>query len=190
MSQNGNPFGGKNPRGLYTPMSETEQEFVSRLAEKGDLQVKIHGWGIVPNPTVTFGDLRVVIPMTLRFDRPEVPIAVHYFDLELLTGSRVSLFREKQATEYGGQPIMVGAGTEIQMVWDIAVKVMDPNLVKAYIPGAVGLTSRLIDKDTGDVTIKGNMALDTGKERLLNLIRQGEEAARVDKVSKAGKPSR
>lgn len=184
MSDDNNPFGGKNPHGMYTPMSETEQEFVSRLAEKGDLQVKIHGWGIVPNPTVTIGDLRVVIPMTLRFDRPEIPVPVRQFDLELLTGSGVSLFRETQATEYGGQPLLVGAGTEIQMVWDIAIKVMDPKLVKMYLPGAKGLTSRLIDKDTGDLTLTGNMDLDTNQKRLLRLIRIGEHRIKAEKSNK------
>lgn len=67
-----NPFGGKNSHSLYVPMSETEQEFVSRLVETGDLIVKVHGWGVVPNPSVTLGDLQVIIPLTLKFDRPEV----------------------------------------------------------------------------------------------------------------------
>lgn len=179
-----NPFGGGNPNSAYTPMSETEQEFISRLVERGDLQVRIHGWGIVPNPSITVGDLRVVIPMTLRFDRPKIPMAVHYFDLELLTGSGVSLFREKQPTVYDGHPLMVGEGTEVQMVWDIAVKVMDPKLVKMYLPGTVGLTSRLIDKDTKDVTLTGNMTLDSSKKHLLGIVREGEQRLKDEKAAK------
>jgi hypothetical protein len=191
MSDDSNPLGGKNPHSLYVPMSETEQEFVTRLAEAGDLQVRVHGWGVVPNPQVIVGDLQVVIPMTLRFDRPEVPVLVHSFDLELLTTSGVSLYREKQSTEYGGQPIMVGQGTEIQMVWHIGIKAMDPKLVKAYLPGAKGLTSRVIDKDTGDITLTGNMHLDTEKKRLIALVRNGEDSVRAERDAKTSpKPSR
>lgn len=43
-----NALGGKNKNSLYVPMSETEQEFVNRLIESGDLQVKVHGWGLCP----------------------------------------------------------------------------------------------------------------------------------------------
>jgi hypothetical protein len=184
MSDDSNPLGGKNPNSLYVPMSEIEQEFVSRLKEKGDLQVRIHGWGIVPNPPVQIGDLQVVIPLTLRFDRPEVPIQVHSFDLELLTGSGVSLFREKQSCEYGGQPIMIGQGTEIQMVWHIGIRAMDPRLVKAYLPGAKGLTSRAFDKDTGDLTLLGNMNLNAEQKRLIKIVRDGEATIRAEKASK------
>ena len=184
----GNPLGGKNPNSLYVPMSETEQEFVKRLIEKGDLQVRVHGWGIVPNPNVTLGDAQVVIPLTLKFDRPEVPMAVHQFDLELLTGSGISLFRETQSTEYGGQPLMVGSGTIVQMVWHIAVKAMDPRLIKDLMPGTVGLTSRLLDKDTGELTHTGNLHLAPTQKRLLDIVRAGEARVRADRISKI-KPS-
>lgn len=179
-----NAFGGKNPNSLYVPMSETEQELVSRLVETGDLQVKVHGWGIVPNPTVKLGDLQVVIPLTLKFDRPEVPIPLHYFDLELLTGSGISLYRERQSCEYDGKPLSVGSGTVIQMVWHIGIRAMDPKLVKMLMPGTVGLTSRRFDRDTGALTLTGNMDLDAEKKRLLEIVTQGEANVRAERDAK------
>ena len=181
-----NPFGGKNSHSLYVPMSETEQEFVSRLVETGDLIVKVHGWGVVPNPSVTLGDLQVIIPLTLKFDRPEVPIPVPYFDLELLTGSGISLYREKQPCEYGGQPLSVGSGTVIQMIWHIGIRAMDPNLVKMMMPGTVGLTSRRFDKDTGALTLTGNMDLDAAQKRLIELVTAGENNVRAERDAKVG----
>lgn len=184
MSDNRNTFGGKNPHSLYVPMSETEQELVSRLSETGDLIVRVHGWGVVPNPTVTVGDLQVVIPLTLKFDRPDVPIPVHHFDLELLTGSGISLYREKQPCEYGGQPIAVGAGTVIQMVWHIGIRAMDPKLVKMLMPGKVGLTSRRFDRDTGDLTSHGNMDLSSEQKKLIEIVEKGEANVRAERDAK------
>lgn len=177
-----NPFGGKNARSLYVPMSETEQEFINRLIEAQDIQVRVHGWGIVPNPTVKLGDQQVIIPLTLKFDRPEIPMAVKSFDLELLTGSGVSLFRETQSCVYDGQPLLVGSGTRIDMIWHIAIRAMDPKLVKALMPGVTGLTSRAFDKDTGDLTNTGNMKLTENQKHALALIRQGEANLRAAKV--------
>lgn len=177
-----NPFGGKNPRSLYVPMSEVEQEFLDRLIQAQDLQVRVHGWGIVPNPTVRMGDQQVIIPLTLKFDRPEVPIPVSSFDLELLTGSGVSLFRETQSCLYDGHPLYVGTGTRIDMVWHVAIRAMDPKLVKTLMPGVVGLTSRAFDKDTGNLTNTGNMKLTEDQKKILAVIRQGEANLRADKV--------
>jgi hypothetical protein len=179
-----NAFGGKNPNSLYVPMSETEQELVSRLIEAGDLQVRVHGWGIVPNPTVKQGDHQVVIPLTLKFDRPEIPMAVRSLDLELLTGSGISLFRETQSCEYDGQPLWIGSGTRIDMIWHIAIRAIDPKLIKALMPGVTGLTSRAFDKDTGALTHTGNMKLDATQRRLLDIVRQGEANLKADRESK------
>jgi hypothetical protein len=184
MTSDRNAFGGKNPNGLYVPMSEIEQEFVSRLVESGDLIVRIHGWGVVPNPTVKIGDLQVVIPLTLKFDRPDIPIPVHYFDLELLTGSGISLYREKQSCEYDGKPLSVSAGTIIQMVWHIGIRAMDSKLIKALMPGVVGLTSRRFDRDTGDLTLTGNMALDATQKKLIEIVTKGEDNVRAERDEK------
>lgn len=178
-----NPFGGKNPLSLYVPMSEIEQEFIDRLKSSGDLQVKIHGWGFIPNPSITFGDLQVVIPIDITFDAPESPIPVHSFDLELCTITGLTLFRETQSALYDGQPLLIGAGTHIAMMWHIALKAIDPKILKAYMPGTVGLTSRTFDKDTGAITTLGNMKLDTAAQRLLQEVREAEDKIRGKRFS-------
>jgi hypothetical protein len=173
-----NMFGGKNASSLYTPMSEVEQETVARLVESGDMRVIIVGWGYIDRPRITFGDMRISIPFRLHFDRPEAPIPVHYLDLELRTGSGALLFRDRQPTVYGGNPILVAQGVFMDMVWDIAVKSIDPALVKAVVPGAVGLTSRFQDRDTGEMTLTGNMNLSSDERAILRRLRAGEAAAK------------
>ncbi|NBR00418.1 MAG: hypothetical protein EBT79_02480 [Actinobacteria bacterium] len=175
-----NIFGGGNARSLYTPMSEVEQEVIARLVEAGDLRVVIVGWGHVDRPRVTFGDLRLSVVFRLTFDRPETPIPVHYLDLELRTGSGVLLFRDRQPTTYGGNPILVAQGVFIDLAWDIAIKSIDPALVKTVLPGVTGLTSRLQDKDTGRMTLTGNMKLKAGEAAILRQLREGEAAAKAN----------
>jgi len=175
-----NIFGGKNARNLYTPMSEVEQEAVSRLVESGELQVVIVGWGFVQKPRITFGDLRLSVAFRLTFDRPELPIPVHFLDLELRTGSGVLLFKDRQPTTYGGNPVQVAQGVFFDLVWDIAVKSIDPALVKSVLPGATGLTSRLQDKDTGDFTTVGNMRLSSKERAILRNLRAGEALVKAN----------
>ena len=182
-----NPFGGI-ARSMYTPMSEDEQEVLDRLVASRDLDVFVKGWGHIRGVQAgKTGDLRIAIPLTLDFDRPEVPVPVHYFDLELRTGSGILLFAERQSTIYNHAPIMVGAGTSLQMVWDIAIKHMDPKLVKALKPGALGLTSRWIDRDTGDITMLGNTRMSAKDKALLRKLRQGEAESRADTAQQAAK---
>ena len=103
------------------------------------------------------------------------------------------LFRERQSTIYNHSPLMISTGTSLQMVWDIAIKHMDPKLVKALKPGALGLTSRWIDKDTGDITMLGNTRMDAREKALLRKLRRGEAANRLDtaqQVAKAVKRSK
>ena len=173
-----NLFGGGNATNLYTPMSDIEQEVVSRLASAGDLQIVVVGWGVVNKPRVTFGDLRLSLGFRLTFDRPEVPVPLWYLDLELRTGSGLLLFKERQPTTYGGKPISAGAGVYFDLVWDIAIKSIDPAVVRAIVPGAIGLTSRLQDKDTREFTLTGNMKLTTEERKALQTLRQGEAALR------------
>jgi hypothetical protein len=175
-----NAFGGGNKKSLYTPMSEDEQEVLSRLVLAKDLDVFIVGWGHVKGVSATFGDLRLDIPLQINFSAPVVPMDVNYFDLELRTGSGMLLFRERQSTLYNNQPLKVGAGTNLAMVWSIAIRSMDPRVVKMYKPGASGLTSRWLDKDTGDFTLYGNAQLSETNKDLLKKLRLGE--ARVRKM--------
>lgn len=167
-----NAFGGGNKNALYIPMSEIEMELISRLVDSKDIYVQIHGWGFVNEPRVTFGDKNLHVGFKMAFDRPENPMSVHFFDMELKTRSGISLFRQKMNTEYGGQPLMVMQGLELDMVWDIAIKNIDPRLVKALMPSVKGLTSRLQDTTTGDITLMGNMKLDRDlREKVIQLDR-------------------
>jgi len=183
VSQDKNPFGGRKGS-LYTPMSEDEQEVISRLVAARDLYVDIVGWAIIPEVRATFGDLRIQIPIEIDFKKPDIPRPVHYFDLELRTGSGILLFKERHSASYGGKPLMIGAGTKISMIWDIAIHHMDPKLVKQLKPGALGLTSRWIDKDTGDITMLGNTNMPAHQRALLRKLRAGEAEARRDNQEK------
>ena len=170
-----NMFGGGNRHSLYTPMSEVEQEFISRVAEAGDFRVVIVGWGVVNQPRITIGDLRVSFMFNLPFNAPEIPMEIWYLDLELRHASGVLLFKERQSTTVGGQPQLAGKGIMWTLAWDIAVKAMDPKIVKELMPSALGLTSRWIDKDTGKLTALGNSQLSSKQRVALVGLRQGEQ---------------
>jgi hypothetical protein len=185
-----NPFGGI-ATSLYTPMSEDEQEVLDRLIGARDLDVIIKGWGYIQGiQAAKAGDLRLSLPLVLTFDRPDVPQPVHYFDLELRTGSGILLFAERQSTLYDGNPLMVSAGTSLTMVWDIAIKSMDPKLVKMLKPGATGLTSRWLDRDTGNMSLFGNARMSVKDKALLLRLRRGEKLARLDTAQKAAKATK
>lgn len=186
-----NMFGAKGRYGGYTPMSEDEQEVLERLCATRDMVVTIKDWGFIQGPAAKFGDLRLQIPLSITFDRPlppNPPIPVYHFDLELHTGSGIFLFAKRMSTVYAGHPIYVGAGTHIDMIWDIGIKHMDPKLVRALKPGAVGLTSRWQDRDTGDMTLLGNTRLRENEKKALRTIRTGEALVREwDRKKVAGK---
>jgi hypothetical protein len=181
-----NPFGGLVGMG-YTPMSEDEQEVISRLVAAKDLRVVINGWGFVDEPQIVFGDLRLGVSFRMHFDRPEAPMNVTYFDLELRTRTGLLLFKERQSCMYAGKPLQIAAGVYLDMVWDIAIKAMDPKLVKMLKPGATGLTSRWQDRDTGDMTIFGNTRMDASTKSELMRLRAAEEANKVDSAKQVAK---
>lgn len=188
MSNDKNTFGGGNRNSLYVPMSDVEQEVIARLIETQDLRVHLVGWGVINNPKVIQGDHRVSLAFRVDFDRPEPPgVSVPYFDLELRTGSGILLFKDRKSTQYGGKPLTVAAGVFFDMVWDIAIHHFDPNLVKMIKPGAIGLTSRLQDRDTKVISFQGNMRLDAEQQRLLRILRVGEAMVRQDDKQKAAK---
>ena len=174
-----NMFGGKNAKSLYVPMSETEQEVITRLIESEDLVVIVHGWGKLNNPAIRLGDKRVEITLPMSFSAPETPIKVFYFDLELRTiSSNLLLFKDRQPTLINGHPIQVAAGVEFVMMWDISISHLDPKLVKQVKPGAKGLTSRVLDRETGRETLTGNMTLGDDEKSVLAALRAGEARAR------------
>lgn len=174
-----NRFGGRKGS-AYTPMSEDEQEVISRLVNAQDLKVVVKGYGEAQNLKVKFGDLRIALAFRLSFDRPEVPTPLYFIDLELQTGAGMKLFSERQPTVYDGKPIQVADGVFFDMVWDIAVLAMDPKVVKAIKPGATGLTSRWIDRDTEQLTLTGNNRFSGSEKRELRKIREGEAKSRAN----------
>jgi hypothetical protein len=182
-----NAFGGANPHGLYVPLTETEQEVLSRLVEGDDLEVVLHGWGILHSPRIMFGDFRISIYLQVTFDAPAVPMPTYFLDLELRTRAGLTLFKQRQPTVYNGQPLQVAAGVTVEMVWDIALHHIDPAIVKAIKPGAIGLTSRRLDKETGEATFKGNMRLNSEQKNLLRRMEEGNRKIRAEDVRKAVK---
>lgn len=165
-----NDFGGGNARSLYIPMSEIEMEFISRLLDSNEMYVVIHEWGYINNPTFKFGDKNLHVAFKMFFDRPEAPIPVYHFDMELKTRSGICLFKERMTTVYGGQPLNICQGVELDMVWDISIKYIDPKLIKALMPNTLGLTTRLEDTATHDITVLGNMQLNRDqKEKAFHL---------------------
>ncbi len=177
-----NPFGGGNPHGLYVPMSEDEQEVIARLVEAQDLELVVHGWGVSQNPQIIYGDLRIAVPITIDFNGLAGPATLHYFDLELRTQARMTLFKQRMPID---PPLVVHNGMFLEMAWDIAIDHMDPNLVKMIKPGALGLTSRRIDKDTGQRSKYGNMDLDARKKVQIQMIDGGAAKIRENDAKKA-----
>ena len=193
MAHDKNRFGGIRGSN-YTPMSETEQEVLQRLVATRDMDVYIKGWGHIKGVEGAIaGDLRLALPLVMDFDRPAVPMPVYYFDLELRTSSGILLFAERQSTMYDGQPLLVSAGTHLSMIWEIAIRHMDPKIVKAYKPGATGLTSRWQDRDTGQMTLFGNTRMKGDDRKALIKLRKGEAFSKADTTriaQKATKTSR
>jgi hypothetical protein len=179
MSDDKNVFGGANATSLYIPISEIEQEFISRLIESNEMLVMVHGWRIIPQPLVTFGDKNLHIAFKLPFDKPENPTKLYYLDLELKTLSGISLYRQKMSTLYNHEPLMVGVGVELDMVWDIALKSIDPKLIKSLMPSITGLTSRLQDKDSLEMTLSGNMKLNKDQLEKARLLEEGERKMKI-----------
>jgi len=178
-----NAFGGQNPAGLYVPISEDEQDALHRLVEAQDLKLVIHGFGVIENPKMIVGDLRVRVDFKIVFEGLLVVQPLWYLDLELQTGAGETLFRERQSTVYNDEPIELFEGLELCFRWDIALKHLDPDLVKR-LTGAIGLTSRLQDKDTKDFTLEGNMNLDGTQKRLLRELEGGENEMKAHDLQK------
>lgn len=170
-----NLLGGKNENSIYTPMSETEQEVLSRVAK--DLRVEIVGWGFVTSPQVVFGDKRISIMLSLAFNAPAQPMPVHFFHIRVFVDSLNLLVHDKKyPTVNGGSPILVGAGLVYDMALDIAIDHMKPEFVKAVMPGAVGLTTRRLDATTGQRTIQGNARLTDEQKRMTAFLDKQDAA--------------
>ncbi len=180
-----NAFGGKNPLGLYVPMTETEQEVLQRLADSDDLEMVVGGWGTIQNPKMTIGDHRIRIDFRVTFKGLLVAQPVYHLDLELKLGNGMSVYKDRKATLIDGKPLEVFEGLYIDMQWDIAIKHMDPAFVRQIKPGATGLTSRRQDRDTREMTEKGNMRLDPGRQNLLKRVGDGQAKVRKHNEGRA-----
>jgi hypothetical protein len=185
-----NIFGGKNRRGLYVPMSEDEQEVIHRLVEAEDIQLIIHGWGTLDKPRFLIGDHRIGVQFRLKFHRPTAPIPLFFLDLELRTRTGINLCKERLPTLLKGKPVQVCAGMFLDLQWDIAMHSMDPRLVKLLKPGATGLTSRRQDRDTKEMTARGNMKLDATQRKALRELEAAQAANRAEDVVQIVKATR
>lgn len=170
-----NLFGG-NPNSLYFPMSETEQEALSRILNAGGLKVHIqaqgplgHIDGTVDSPRIRHGDARIQIPLDIVFTSPDIHIPIYNFELTLVREDGRVLFKQTQPALYRGQPTMVGTGVRLEMIWDFTVTQINPELVKEVKPGAVGLTSRV-----------GNTHFDAETDQVLHHLREQEALTRAD----------
>jgi len=174
-----NIFGGKNPNGLYTPLSDDEQEVLERLAASGEFKLIIKDWGFVDQPKIRFGDARLEVSWKMVFDRPQFPMPLPFIHLELWTHGGHFLIAEKLPTTINGTPLQVCQGVAIDMAWDILIRQMDPKLVRAIKTGSVGLTTRI-----------GNQKLDLEQQRALRTLRKHEallRAADAEEIAKTAK---
>lgn len=184
-----NPFGGKNPHGMYVPLTDDELEVLERLALSGAFKVVIKGWGFVENfqlgrydpdtyqgqPLVIFGDKRISFYFRLNYNAPVVPQPNWYFDMEVWALGH-KLFEQRMPTEHGGKPIQVVAGIFHDLALDVAIDKIDPAIVKEVKPKAIGLTTR-----------HGNMRLDLQGQRVLAKMQAGEKAVREMSAADAAK---
>jgi hypothetical protein len=179
MAKGTNDFGGKSDF-LYIPLTEIEQEFISRLVELGEIMVVIHGFGST-QPRVTFGDKVLHAHIKFAFDKaPPAPgVSVPYFDMELRTQSGICLYRQKMPTSYNNTPMLVSNELVLEMVWDIAIKYIDPKLIKMLMPKVTGFTTRLEDKDSHEITVTGNMTLDKDQYKKALDLHKGEQSMKA-----------
>jgi hypothetical protein len=184
-----NPFGGKNPHGMYVPLTDDELEVIERIAQAGEFKVVIKGWGhvtgFVPGrydpatyqgqPIVSFGDKNIHFYFRLNYSAPALPQPNWFFDMEVWALGHV-LFRQRMPTEHGGKPIQIVAGVFHDLALDVGLDKIDPGIVKEIKPRAIGLTTR-----------HGNMHLDLHHQRLLAQTRAGERSVREMSAADAKK---
>ena len=191
MNDQRNPFGGKNPHGMYVPMTYEEIEVLYRLAEAGEFKILIKGegtkgqsveWGYVTGfkvgkyhgpenyfgqSIVTIGDKRITFIFRMNFNAPALPQPNYFFDMEVWARGHLFFSQRFPTVTPTGKPIQVVAGMYHDFALDVAVDQIDPKIVKEIKPFAFGLTTR-----------HGNMHLDTHHQRLLAKTQAGERAGR------------
>lgn len=175
-----NPFGGKNPHGMYVPMTDDELETLARLAESKSFKLIIKDWGHISgftldwfvaeewkgNPMVSFGDKIIHFYWVMNFSAPQVPQPNWYFDVEVWALDWL-MFKHRLPTEVNGKPVQIVAGQMMAMALDIAIDKINPELIRAVKPMMTGLTTR-----------HGNMQLDGKTRKILAEMQQGERRVR------------
>lgn len=167
MSRDKNPFGGGNPLSLYTPMTDTEREVIQRLIDNNQFFIHVVGWGNVNRiETISCGDATLRMTFYMTFLKPEEPVPVNYLDLQLKARClpKMVLFQKRYAFM---QEVLIGAGLEIGLGWDIQIRKMSEKSVKAIKTAARGLTTR-----------EGNWNLQGREAALLRTLRRQEEKVR------------
>lgn len=155
-----NPLGGKNPNGLYVPLSEDELEASYRAAERG-IVVKVEGWGSYPAEKFHVGEHRVGVEFALRCPEDRVlGMTTENLRLQVETTDGIPLFSCATSAELHGRPVHLLPEQEFGLTLEIEVHHCNPEVVKTLKSGATGLTSRRIDPHTGRWDGTGNMRLD------------------------------
>ena len=190
-----NIFGGENPHSNYVPLTDIEREALGRLVQSGDIVVQAEGFGDVHITRVQVGDANFHVYFDFSPELP-APVAIRHLDLALKTQAGMPIYKSRmpinlangEALTVGGE-VTSGQMAVYSMVWSISIRHMDPKLVKTLKPGAIGLTSRRLDKDTGAATFAGNMKLTKAQKRALQLQSQGEAILKAEhaKLLKAAK---
>jgi len=176
-----NILGGKNSNFAYTPMSEDEQDALSRLVASDDLMVEVVGYGTVHkfDRKPILGDAILSIDFTLVFDRPEFYVPAYNLELVLKTRSGDQIYKEKLTT--GSEPILVRVGEVFSMTWTIQFKHLDPSLVKRVKSGAFGLTNRFMGEWKLDEEQQLMMkAIEEGKKNLERLNKEDLERSEIN----------
>lgn len=177
-----NLFGGANPRGLYVPMTEDEQEVLHRLTEGELLELIVGGVGSIPISQFIVGDHRIGIQFQIQFPEGIEPYKLYFLDLELKTREGFTLAKERLPSLVGGKPISVFGGFSFGLQWDISIHALNPKLVKMYKPLHRGLTSRRQDKDTGQITEEGNMKCTPQQKKAIHTLKEGYEEIKKAKA--------
>ena len=122
----------------YEPLTDDEQEILQRLKDDNDLYVEIKDWGYHLNPHITVGDKRIQVRFPMHFVKPFFPQPVWSFTLLLKTRDGRTLYQSKESTMYDNQPLMVQAGLDVDLAWDIQIGQISAEFQSLIRPGFVG----------------------------------------------------
>ena len=118
----------------YEPLSATEQDVVNRMIEGQDLYVEVVGWGFHPSPTITSGDKRIQVKFPMEFTKPEgLTVPVEELQLELKLRNGRTVFSDTKPAIVHGQPLMVTAGLQIDLIWDVALDAISEDARKMVL---------------------------------------------------------